>query len=152
MAVVYEAEQASLGRRVAVKVLSRASLTPQQVQRVHREARSSAKLHHTPALRHQSNLWHAAFSPDGRRAVTTGLTAQVWELPMEERPVADLVRLARVLTGLAMRKPGQFVPLEIAQFRADWAALASRYPRDFRAYPSAAETTPDPSREAAPLH
>jgi serine/threonine protein kinase/tetratricopeptide (TPR) repeat protein len=47
MAVVYEAEQESLGRRVALKVLARASLTPQQVQRFHREARSAAKLHHT---------------------------------------------------------------------------------------------------------
>jgi serine/threonine protein kinase/Flp pilus assembly protein TadD len=47
MGIVYEAEQESLGRRVALKVLARAGLTPQQVRRFEREARSAAKLHHT---------------------------------------------------------------------------------------------------------
>jgi hypothetical protein len=89
----------------------------------------------TPLLRHSSNLWHAAFSPDGRRAVTTASTAQVWELPLEDRPVADLVLLAQVLTGLERRASGQFVPLEISRFRADWATLWSKYPRDFLSCP-----------------
>jgi WD40 repeat protein len=89
----------------------------------------------TPLLRHRSNLWHAAFSPDGRRAVTTATTAQVWELPLEDRPVADLVLLAQVLTGLERRASGQFVPLEVSRFRADWATLWSRYPQDFLACP-----------------
>jgi WD40 repeat protein len=91
----------------------------------------------TPALPHASNLWHAAFSPDGRRAVTTGLTAQLWELPFEDRPVGDLVLLAQVLTGLEMRAAGQFVPLESARFRADWATLWSRYHRDLLCSPFA---------------
>jgi serine/threonine protein kinase/tetratricopeptide (TPR) repeat protein len=47
MAVVYEAEQESLGRRVALKVLAGTALTPQQVRRFEREARSAARLHHT---------------------------------------------------------------------------------------------------------
>jgi serine/threonine protein kinase/Tfp pilus assembly protein PilF len=47
MAIVYEAEQESLGRRVALKVLARAALAPQQVRRFEREARSAARLHHT---------------------------------------------------------------------------------------------------------
>jgi len=47
MGVVYEAEQESLGRRVALKVLARAHLTPLQVCRFEREARSAARLHHT---------------------------------------------------------------------------------------------------------
>jgi serine/threonine protein kinase/WD40 repeat protein/Flp pilus assembly protein TadD len=47
MGIVYEAEQESLGRRVALKVLARAALTPQQVRRFEREARSAGKLHHT---------------------------------------------------------------------------------------------------------
>ena len=48
MGVVYEAEQVSLGRHVALKVLPqqlRPSLT--QRQRFEREARSAARLHHT---------------------------------------------------------------------------------------------------------
>jgi serine/threonine protein kinase len=48
MGVVYEAEQESLGRRVALKVLPAQLLADaQQVRRFQREARSAAKLHHT---------------------------------------------------------------------------------------------------------
>ena len=48
MGIVYEAEQISLGRRVALKVLSSRMLRdPKQRSRFEREARSAARLHHT---------------------------------------------------------------------------------------------------------
>jgi serine/threonine protein kinase/WD40 repeat protein len=48
MGVVYEAQQLSLGRHVAIKVLpSTALLDPRQLGRFQREARSAARLHHT---------------------------------------------------------------------------------------------------------
>ncbi len=48
MGVVYEAEQLSLGRRVAVKVLPfTAALDPRHLQRFRNEAQSAAQLHHT---------------------------------------------------------------------------------------------------------
>jgi WD40 repeat protein/serine/threonine protein kinase len=48
MGVVYEAEQQSLGRRVALKVLPPHVLNDaQRLQRFDREARAAAKLHHT---------------------------------------------------------------------------------------------------------
>ncbi len=48
MGVVFEAEQESLGRRVALKVLSSSAIVDQkQIRRFEREARSAARLHHT---------------------------------------------------------------------------------------------------------
>jgi serine/threonine protein kinase/tetratricopeptide (TPR) repeat protein len=47
MGVVYEAEQISLGRRVALKVLPfAATMDPRHLQRFHNEARAAACLHH----------------------------------------------------------------------------------------------------------
>jgi eukaryotic-like serine/threonine-protein kinase len=48
MGVVYEAEQISLGRRVALKILPPGALMdPRRLRRFEREARSAARLHHT---------------------------------------------------------------------------------------------------------
>jgi hypothetical protein len=48
MGIVYEAEQRSLGRRVAVKVLPwAATLDAKQLQRFQNEAHAAAQLHHT---------------------------------------------------------------------------------------------------------
>jgi serine/threonine protein kinase len=48
MGIVYEAEQLSLGRRVALKILPlQASKDATKLERFRREARSAAKLHHT---------------------------------------------------------------------------------------------------------
>jgi WD40 repeat protein/serine/threonine protein kinase len=48
MGIVYEAEQESLGRHVALKVLpSQALLDSRHVQRFQREAKAAARLHHT---------------------------------------------------------------------------------------------------------
>ena len=47
MGIVYEAEQLSLGRRVALKVLPfAATMDPRHLQRFHNEAQAAACLHH----------------------------------------------------------------------------------------------------------
>jgi serine/threonine protein kinase len=48
MAIVYEAEQESLGRHVGLKVLlGHSRLNPKETARFQREARAAARLHHT---------------------------------------------------------------------------------------------------------
>ncbi len=47
MGVVYEAEQESLGRRVASRSSRPALVDPKQVRRFEREAKAAARLHHT---------------------------------------------------------------------------------------------------------
>ena len=47
MGIVYEAEQESLGRRVALKVLPAAWVPRPAAQRFEREAQAAARLHHT---------------------------------------------------------------------------------------------------------
>jgi serine/threonine protein kinase len=65
MGVVYEAEQLSLGRRVALKVLRYAVADGMVRQRFHREARAAAQLHHTNIVpvfevgENQDDCWYA---------------------------------------------------------------------------------------------
>jgi serine/threonine protein kinase len=48
MGIVYEAEQVSLGRHVALKVLPKSMLLDKQTKRrFEREAKAAARLHHT---------------------------------------------------------------------------------------------------------
>lgn len=48
MGIVYEAQQESLGRRVALKLLPfHAVLSPRELERFHREAQAAASLHHS---------------------------------------------------------------------------------------------------------
>jgi serine/threonine protein kinase len=48
MGVVYEADQVSLGRHVALKVLPQHAIRdPKQCRRLEHEAKAAAKLHHT---------------------------------------------------------------------------------------------------------
>ena len=88
MGVVYEAQQLSLGRHVAIKVLSgHALLDPRHLGRFQREARSAAKLHHTNIVPVFGVGEH-----DG--------------LPYYAMQFIDGAGLDRVIADLARRQPG----------------------------------------------
>ena len=76
MGVVYEAEQQSLGRKVAVKVFPRQMLrSSRQLDRFHREARTAASLHHTnivPVFGVGEQEWFALLRDAANRWNRTG--------------------------------------------------------------------------------
>jgi len=98
MGIVYEAEQVSLGRRVALKVLpAGALLTPGQVERFRREARAAAKLHHTNivpvfGVGEQDGLHYYAMQLIPGRGLDEILAAG--EAPWDPRDAARVARQA----------------------------------------------------------
>ncbi len=94
----------------------------------------------TPPLRHSGPVWHGTFSPDSRRVLTASgdSTARVWDLAGDERPAEDLLDLVQIRTGLELREPGRHLPLNANSFRASWARLWAKYPRQFPAAPEEA--------------
>jgi serine/threonine protein kinase len=88
MGVVYEAEQLSLRRRVALKVLPfAATLDPRQLQRFQLEARAAACLHHTNIV------------PIHAVGTERGVPFYAMQF-IEGQSIADLIRDLRRLDGL----------------------------------------------------
>ena len=94
MGVVYEAEQISLDRRVALKVLPFASvLDDHQLQRFKNEAQAAAQLHHTNIV--------PVFSVGCERGV------HYYAMQFVKGPtLANVIRELRQLSGLDMTQPG----------------------------------------------
>jgi len=91
----------------------------------------------TPPLVHAWNLTQARFFSDPRRLITSlsRNTAWLWELPMDNRPVQDMVLLSEVLSGA---RPNQNYPnnsgdgsnwINLTQI---YRAIKQKYPDDFR--------------------
>jgi hypothetical protein len=117
MGIVYEAEQESLGRRVALKVLpAGARLDASQRLRFQREARAAARLHHTnivPAFgvgEHEGQLYYVMQFIAGRGldhvTVLTGSednTARLWSVrPPLEADASSIDLWLAAVTGLAL--------------------------------------------------
>ena len=88
----------------------------------------------TPILTQAEPIVGATLGPDGRRLVTRSETntGRVWDLDGDDRPSDDLIRLTRVLSGLALDlTSGGLVPAETADLRAAWPELRAKYPHEF---------------------
>ena len=95
MGIVYEAEQESLGRQVALKVLSPKTFdSPQSIRRFRREAETVARLHHTNIV--------PVFGVGDEK----GLHYYVMQL-IDGQPLND------VITGLRNRSKGQRTDSEV---------------------------------------
>jgi WD40 repeat protein/class 3 adenylate cyclase len=85
----------------------------------------------TPSFRHAYPVRQAAFTSDNHHIITAcedGLRA--WKLATDDRPVADLVMLAQVLTGMQVNTGGATFPFRAEEARAAWQKLRSKYPGD----------------------
>jgi serine/threonine protein kinase/predicted Zn-dependent protease len=120
MGIVYEAEQVSLGRRVALKLLPMAAaMDPRQIQRFRVEAQAAACLHHphivpVHGVGYERGVHYYAMQLiDGRSlAAMIADLRQLDGLDPADAPAADLSAIAtndlaaRLLTGGAAGQPG----------------------------------------------
>jgi WD40 repeat protein/tetratricopeptide (TPR) repeat protein/predicted Ser/Thr protein kinase len=86
-----------------------------------------------PPLKTGFDVQQAVFDPRGRCVVTAGTAgaAYVWDLPMDNRPLDDLVLLAQLLSGHRLDPGAGRVPLEPEALRAVWDQLRAKYPHEF---------------------
>jgi WD40 repeat protein/serine/threonine protein kinase len=91
----------------------------------------------TSALRHgYTHVAQAEFSPDSKQLLTACRdgTVRIWDLSPDDRPVEDLVLLARVLCGHRIDATGgNLEPVEPDILRDTWLKLREKYPDDFQA-------------------
>jgi len=87
----------------------------------------------TPPLRHTAKLMSAKFLPDSRRIVTFDEqgASRIWELPVDNRPLCDLIAIARLLSGNTVTLPGQSPAQQPESLEASWRRLRTAYPSYF---------------------
>ncbi|HTU19161.1 MAG TPA: hypothetical protein VMG10_13960 [Gemmataceae bacterium] len=114
----------------------------------------------TPPLRHRAAIAQASFSADGKRLVTAAEDGlRVWDAasgepisPLlrhhseppgdrgnaatlvfqeDERPVADLLRVAELLSTQRVTEAGEKVPLDRAELSKAWQDVQKKYAKDF---------------------
>jgi serine/threonine protein kinase len=127
MGIVYEAEQISLGRRVALKVLPfAATMDPRQLQRFHNEARAAAGLHHPNIV--------PVYAVGQERGVHYYAMQFI-----EGRTLADVIARQRGPSPPQVSTPAQSEPVMSAPTTPPAAQATSVAPRDTAYYRRAAE-------------
>jgi WD40 repeat protein len=88
----------------------------------------------SPPIKERGIAASSSFSPDGRHLLVAsgghGMP-EIWDLSHDRRPVGDLLRLARMLSGSEVHDTNGLGPVEAADRAADWRALRQKYPDDF---------------------
>ena len=79
----------------------------------------------SPPLNHHCAVRQAAFSADSLWVITTGTDniQRRWDLRPDDRPVAELVRLAQVLAGSRIDPRRGFLPLGAENVWAEWQEM-----------------------------
>jgi WD40 repeat protein/serine/threonine protein kinase len=91
----------------------------------------------TPPLVCGGMVWSATFSPDGTKIMAGSgdwdSTGQVhlWTIHESVYPLADILKLARVLSGADTDETGAVVPVNPSRLVAEWKELKGKYPKDF---------------------
>jgi WD40 repeat protein/serine/threonine protein kinase len=133
MGVVYEAEQISLGRRVALKVLPfAATLDPRQLQRFHNEARAAAGLHHEHivpvyAVGQERAVHYYAMQFIEGRTLADLIARQRGTSPSQVLTVAEGAGIAAATTVPPAAQATSATPRDAAHFRrvAAWGIEAA---------------------------
>src|SRR5579884_422977 len=136
MGVVYEAEQLSLGRRVALKVLPfAATMDPRHLQRFHNEARAAAALHHTNivpvyAVGSERGIHYYAMQfIDGR--TLADLIAELQSLPQGSKQSPKLEKTVIAPYGFDGKAPAVPDAEPAGKWPPASSALIRRKDRDF---------------------
>jgi WD40 repeat protein len=91
----------------------------------------------TPAFRSISILKRAVFTPSNQAlaAIDENRKCIIWPLTMNERPIGDLLDLARVVSGGKLNRFGRLEPESSDSLSEDWRRLRARYPAAFSTTP-----------------
>ncbi len=81
----------------------------------------------TPRLAHKSRLLSVAFTPSGDRLLTGDMDGivKLWTLPLDRRPLLDVIQRAQFLSGHKIDETGGLVPLSPSEVVDAWRALQS---------------------------
>jgi WD40 repeat protein len=87
----------------------------------------------TPPLQHLARLVSGRFLANGRRIVTVDLLGRFWlfQLPVDNRPIEDLRKVADLLSGQSITLADGMGPSRSESLERIWHELRVKYPADF---------------------
>jgi WD40 repeat protein len=100
----------------------------------------------TPSLLHPSDIHSAAFHPGTASMRVTGTDGviQEYDLAPDDRPTADLLDLAHLLSGTRVEADRGLLPISLDEMQAAWHRLRARYPTQFEPIQSSAKRAHHP--------